>query len=223
MRKISPYCWSGEWRKGALSQGTQSASRNWKRQRNRISPRSYKSPADILIWPVKSILDFWSPDCKITHLSVKAFHRHSVMADPMDCSTPGSSVHRIFQARILVVISFSRGSSWPRDRTCISCISCIVRWILYHWATCDLRCWACSCLFQKQEEANTLALQGHITEEHPGTVTTYRVYSDFLGEPGQKENVTWQVREEEDDRAWTVILSTKVESQGNLVQRQITR
>ena len=26
----------------------------------------------------------------------------------------------------------SRGSSWPRDRTCISCIG---RWILYHWAT----------------------------------------------------------------------------------------
>ena len=35
----------------------------------------------------------------------------------MDSSPPGSSVHRILQARILewVVISFSRGSSWPRD------------------------------------------------------------------------------------------------------------
>ena len=31
-----------------------------------------------------------------------------------------------------VAISHSRGSSQPRDRTCISCI---VRWILYHWAT----------------------------------------------------------------------------------------
>ena len=47
---------------------------------------------------------------------------------------PGSSVHEISQARILewVAISFSRGSSWPRDRTCIPCI---VRQILYHWAT----------------------------------------------------------------------------------------
>ena len=41
------------------------------------------------------------------------------LCDPMDCSLPGSSVHRIFQARILewVTISFSRGSSRPRDRT----------------------------------------------------------------------------------------------------------
>ena len=37
--------------------------------------------------------------------------------DPMDCSPPGSTVHEIFQARILeqVVISYSRGSSRPRD------------------------------------------------------------------------------------------------------------
>ena len=42
--------------------------------------------------------------------------------DPVDCSPPGSSVHGILQARILewVVISFSRGSSWPRDRTQVS-------------------------------------------------------------------------------------------------------
>ena len=43
---------------------------------------------------------------------------------PMDCSTPGSSVHGISQARILewVAISFSKGSSWPRGRTHTSCI-----------------------------------------------------------------------------------------------------
>ena len=37
----------------------------------------------------------------------------------MDCSSPGSSVHRPFQARMLewVAISFSRGSSQPKDRT----------------------------------------------------------------------------------------------------------
>ena len=56
---------------------------------------------------------------------------------PMDCSLPGSSVHRIFWARTMewVAISSYRGSSWPRDRTCASCISCIGRQILYHWAT----------------------------------------------------------------------------------------
>ena len=43
---------------------------------------------------------------------------------PMDCSPQGSSVYGISQARILewVAISSSRGSSWPRDRTHVSCI-----------------------------------------------------------------------------------------------------
>ena len=45
--------------------------------------------------------------------------------DPMNCSLPGSSVHGIFQARILewVAISFSRGSSQPRVQTWVSCIA----------------------------------------------------------------------------------------------------
>ena len=45
------------------------------------------------------------------------------LCHPMDCSPPGSSVHEIFQARILewVVISFSRGSSQPRAWTQVSC------------------------------------------------------------------------------------------------------
>ena len=52
----------------------------------------------------------------------------SVMSDflwPMDCSPPGSSIHGIFQARILewVAIYFSRGSSRPRDETRVSHIA----------------------------------------------------------------------------------------------------
>ena len=64
--------------------------------------------------------------------------------DPMNCSLPGYSVPGISQARILewVAISCSRGSSQPRDRTCIFCVSCIGRQILYHWAT-----WEVLCLF----------------------------------------------------------------------------
>ena len=46
--------------------------------------------------------------------------------------TPGSSVHGIFRARVLelVAISFSRGSSWPRDRTWVSSIAdrCFAIW-----------------------------------------------------------------------------------------------
>ena len=44
------------------------------------------------------------------------------LCDPVDCSLSGSSVHVIFQARILewAAISFSTGSSQPRDRTPVS-------------------------------------------------------------------------------------------------------
>ena len=45
--------------------------------------------------------------------------------DPMDSNTPGSSVHGILQARVLewVAISFSSGSSRPRDQTQVSGIA----------------------------------------------------------------------------------------------------
>ena len=44
------------------------------------------------------------------------------LCDPMDWGPPGSSLHGILQTRILecVAISFSRGSSWPRDHTLVS-------------------------------------------------------------------------------------------------------
>ena len=49
------------------------------------------------------------------------------LCDPGDCSQPGSFGHEIFQARILecIAISYSRGSSQPRDQTRFSCVSCI--------------------------------------------------------------------------------------------------
>ena len=45
------------------------------------------------------------------------------LCDPVDGHLPGSSVHGILRARILewVAISYSRGSSWPRDQTRVSC------------------------------------------------------------------------------------------------------
>ena len=45
--------------------------------------------------------------------------------DPMDCSSPGSSIHGISWARVLewVAISFSRGSSQPRNQTWVSCLA----------------------------------------------------------------------------------------------------
>ena len=47
------------------------------------------------------------------------------LCNPMDCTRPSSSVHGIFQARILewVAIPFSRGSSLPKDQTQVSHIT----------------------------------------------------------------------------------------------------
>ena len=72
--------------------------------------------------------------------------RHSIMSDslwPMDCSLPGYSIHGIFQARVLewIAISFSRGSSQPRDRTRVSCvvdrrftiINCLIPMLSIQW------------------------------------------------------------------------------------------
>ena len=51
------------------------------------------------------------------------------------------TIHRIFQARILkwVAIPSLRGSSQPRDQTCVSCVSCIVGGFFTHWATREAR------------------------------------------------------------------------------------
>ena len=65
----------------------------------------------------------FQPSCMVVAQSCPA------LRDPIDYSLPGSSVHGIFQARVLewVVISYSRGSSQPRDRNCISCAYCILQ------------------------------------------------------------------------------------------------
>ena len=64
---------------------------------------------------------------------VKLLQVCPTLCDPMDFSLPGSSAHGILQARILkwVAMSSSRGSSRPRDQTCISSVSCINRRVLY--------------------------------------------------------------------------------------------
>ena len=61
------------------------------------------------------------------------------LCDPMDCSLPGSSVHGVFQAIVLerIAISFSSRSSWPRDRTWVSCI---VDRRFTIWATREVLC-----------------------------------------------------------------------------------
>ena len=56
-------------------------------------------------------------------LPIKPLSHVQLFCNPMGCSPTGSPIHGISQARILewVALSFSRGSSWPRNRTHISC------------------------------------------------------------------------------------------------------
>ena len=87
-------------------------------------------------------------NCFRMKVKVLAAQSCPTLYNTMDCSPPGSSVCGIFQARILewITISFSRGSSWPRDWSWVSCVSCIVRWILYNCATSETHYEHCSAI-----------------------------------------------------------------------------
>ena len=109
-------------------------------------------------WKVKPLygqwlFSFWYNDSsfqrtlnKYTMLSFSPWVVSDSFETPWTCNPPGSSVHGISQARILerVAISFSRGSSWPRDRGSISCID---RWILYHCTTWEAQTHHKKCFF----------------------------------------------------------------------------
>ena len=62
---------------------------------------------------------------------LKSLRLYLTLCDPVNCNPPGSSVHGNLQAWILewVAMPSSRGSSWPRDRTCIS-------YVCQHWQVC---------------------------------------------------------------------------------------
>ena len=68
-------------------------------------------------------------------LHAKWLQSWQTLCRPMECSPPGSSVHGILQGRILawVAISFSRRSSQPKGRTCISYVSSTGRKVCFHW------------------------------------------------------------------------------------------
>ena len=72
---------------------------------------------DSMVW-------LWTLHMKMTFIIRYAQSLSSVwLCSPMNCSPPGSSVHGIFQARILewVAMPSSRGFSQPRDQTQVSC------------------------------------------------------------------------------------------------------
>ena len=95
----------------------------------------------IIVWiPVSHLVNHWITVFKWNHLHTwnnnNSSQACSLESESVSCSVmshslkphglPGSSVHGIFQARLLqwVVISFSRGSSRPRDWTSVSYVSC---------------------------------------------------------------------------------------------------
>ena len=92
--------------------------------------RSCRHREERVWWPGKLALTFMYNVC------VRAKSRQScpTLREPVDCSPPASSVHGILLASILdwVAMTSSRSSSWPRDRTRVSYVSCIGRRVLYH-------------------------------------------------------------------------------------------
>ena len=79
---------------------------------------------ELRMWMVYSILTESQKETHFSRVCVCCYFSRvwSTLCDPVGCNPPGSPVHGIFPARILewVAISFSRGSSWPRDRTQVS-------------------------------------------------------------------------------------------------------
>ena len=68
------------------------------------------------------------------YIQAKSPQSRPILCDPRDSTLPGSSVHGTLQAGILgwAAMPSSSGSSWPRDGTCVSYVSCIGRPVLDH-------------------------------------------------------------------------------------------
>ena len=71
----------------------------------------------------------------LNEVCAKLLQSCPTLRDSVDCSPPGSSVHRILQVRTLewVAVPSSREYPRPRDRTHVCYVSCPGRRLLYHW------------------------------------------------------------------------------------------
>ena len=82
----------------------------------------------------------WTQLSDWTCLHAKLLQSCPTLCNSMGCSTPGSSVPGDYPGKntgvdccaLLQGIFATQGSSQPRDQTCVSYISCIGRWVLYH-------------------------------------------------------------------------------------------
>ena len=82
-------------------------------------------PITFWLWALQPKPPMWDMKVIYQKIAAKSLQSCLTLCNPIDGSPPGSSVHRISQARRLewVAISFSRGFSWPRDRTQVSCLT----------------------------------------------------------------------------------------------------
>ena len=78
-----------------------------------------------IAWPCPSDKTKLPPQSVSLIMESKIFQLCPTLCNPVDCCLPRSSIHGIFQARVLewVANSFSRGSSQPRDQTWVSHIA----------------------------------------------------------------------------------------------------
>ena len=103
-------------------------------------------------------------------------HIRSVVSDsatPWTIALQAASVHGILQARILEQAAISSSRDFPdSDQTCVSCISCIGRRVLYHCTT-----WEAHCPHGSEPKAGPAPLQGWKTgsgERSPKTCKAMR-------------------------------------------------
>ena len=138
---------------------------NWRRKDNKF-PWSYSEKQSLTItWDFKRKKPWVLSACVLTQL-------YMTLCNPVDCSPPGSSVHEIFQARILVWVAISSSE----DQICLSWISCMGRWILYCWATWEaplsthyqykeeMRIWNLDCQLEDQVGTRPIFSSVHLSE-----------------------------------------------------------
>ena len=107
---------------------------------------------------------------------------------PVDYSPPCSYVYGISQARIFewVDISSSRGSSWHRNRACISCGSCVGRWILYQCVICGVHhlkycLYSCCCCHLSVRKHACWLLPSYYPTTCPWLIWIYQIeYPTFV-------------------------------------------
>ena len=106
---------------------------------------------------------------------VKSLQSCLTLYDPMDHSPPGSSVHRILQARILewVAIPSSKGSSGPRDRTWVS----YVLWIGGRFFTTSTLESPKNCTLRTSFKCHCVI----IVAQFKGDVNAYHIVYEYIG------------------------------------------